>query len=155
MTLSFQFQKLSRDFPLTTKVIYPSSTTRNKKSSKDSTRAISVVAIIVNPTRVYRSCLSCPDDVFLLLVLFHSLYFLAVDDVRMPDLSVVLLDGGLEGDRVGADDLADLLAVLEDEESGHGADVVVLGGLGDLVDVNLVEAGVGVVVREPVGKNSC
>jgi hypothetical protein len=67
----------------------------------------------------------------------------------MMDLSV-LLDGSLEGGRVGADDLADLLAVLEDEESGHGADGVLLGGLGDLVDVNLEEAGVGVVVREPV-----
>jgi hypothetical protein len=60
----------------------------------------------------------------------------------------VLLDGGLEGGRVGADDLADLLAVLEDEESRHGADGVLLGGLGDLVDVDLVEACVGVVVGE-------
>ena len=67
------------------------------------------------------------------------------------DLSGELLDGGVEGGRVGADDLLDLLAVLEDEESGHGADGVLLGGLGDLVDVNLVEAGVGVVVGEPVG----
>lgn len=63
----------------------------------------------------------------------------------------MLLDGSLEGGRVGADDLADLLAVLEDEESGHGADGVLLGGLGDLVNVNLEEAGVGVVVGEPVG----
>ena len=60
----------------------------------------------------------------------------------------MLLDGSLEGGRVGADDLADLLAVLEDEESGHGADGVLLGGLGDLVNVNLEEAGVGVVVGE-------
>jgi len=60
----------------------------------------------------------------------------------------VLLDGSLEGGRVGADDLADLLAVLEDEEGGHGADRVLLGGLGDLVDVDLEEARVGVVVRE-------
>jgi hypothetical protein len=63
----------------------------------------------------------------------------------------VLLDGGLEGGRVGADDLADLLAVLEDEESRHGADGVLLGGLRNLVDVDLVEACVGVVVGEPVG----
>lgn len=65
------------------------------------------------------------------------------------NLSDDLLDGGVEGGRVGADDLLDLLAVLEDEESGHGADGVLLGGLGDLVDVNLVEARVGVVVGEP------
>jgi hypothetical protein len=69
----------------------------------------------------------------------------------MMSLSSVLLDGSLEGGRVGADDLADLLAVLEDEESRHGADGVLLGGLGDLVDVDLEEAGVGVVVGEPVG----
>lgn len=62
----------------------------------------------------------------------------------------MLLDGSLEGGRVGADDLADLLAVLEDEEGGHGADRVLLGGLGDLVDVDLEEARVGVVVRESV-----
>jgi hypothetical protein len=60
----------------------------------------------------------------------------------------VLLDGSLEGGRVGTDNLADLLAVLEDEESGHGTDGVLLGGLGDLVDVNLEKAGVGVVVGE-------
>jgi hypothetical protein len=36
----------------------------------------------------------------------------------MMSLSSVLLDGSLEGGRVGADDLADLLAVLEDEERG-------------------------------------
>lgn len=65
-------------------------------------------------------------------------------------LSVVSLDSGLESDGVGADDLADLLAVLVEEESGHGAHALLLGDLGDLVDVDLVEAGVGVVVGEPV-----
>lgn len=64
----------------------------------------------------------------------------------------MLLDSGLKSGGVGTDDLADLLAVLEEEESGHGADGVLLGGLGDLVDVDLVEAGVGVVVGEPVGE---
>lgn len=64
-------------------------------------------------------------------------------------LNVVSLDGGLESDGVGADDLADLLAVLEEQEGGHGAHAVLLGDLGDLVDVDLVEAGVGVVVGEP------
>ena len=63
------------------------------------------------------------------------------------------LDSGFESDGVGADDLADLLAVLEEEESGHGAHAVLLGDLGDLVDVDLVEAGVGVGVGEP-GKRS-
>jgi len=67
----------------------------------------------------------------------------------MIALSDDRLDGGVEGGRVGADDILDLLAVLEDEESGHGADGVLLGGLGDLVDVNLVEARAGVVVGEP------
>ena len=60
------------------------------------------------------------------------------------------LNSGLESDGVGADDLADLLAVLVEEESGHGAHALLLGDLGDLVDVDLVEAGVGVVVGEPV-----
>jgi hypothetical protein len=64
----------------------------------------------------------------------------------------VSLDSGLEGNGVGADDLADLLAVLVEEESGHGAHALLLGDLGDLVDVDLVEAGVGVVVGEPVGR---
>jgi hypothetical protein len=63
----------------------------------------------------------------------------------------VLLDSGLKSNRVGANDLADLLAVLEQQESGHGADGLLLRDLGDLVDVDLVEAGVGVVVGEPVG----
>ena len=65
-------------------------------------------------------------------------------------LSAVSLDGGLESDGVGADDLADLLAVLEEEEGGHGAHALLLGDVGDLVNVDLVEAGVGVVVGEPV-----
>lgn len=63
----------------------------------------------------------------------------------------MLLDGGLESDRVGTNDLADLLAVLEEQEGGHGAHALLLGDLGDLVDVDLVEAGVGVVVGKPVG----
>ena len=67
----------------------------------------------------------------------------------------MLLDSGLESGGVGTDDLADLVAVLEEEESGHGADGLLLGDLGDLVDVDLVEAGVGVVVGEPVGGRPC
>lgn len=63
----------------------------------------------------------------------------------------VLLDGGLESLGVGTDDLADLFAVLEEQEGGHGADAEFLGDVWDLVDVDLVEAGVGVGVGEPVG----
>jgi hypothetical protein len=59
-------------------------------------------------------------------------------------------DGGLEGLGVRTDDLADLLAVLEQEEGGHGADAEFLRNVGDLVDVDLVEAGVGVLLRESV-----
>jgi hypothetical protein len=44
-----------------------------------------------------------------------------------------------EGGGVGADKLIDLLAVLEDEERGHGADAEVLADVGELVDVDLGE----------------
>ena len=60
----------------------------------------------------------------------------------------MLLDSSLERDRVGANDLLDLLAVGEDLEGRHGADAQLLGDLGDLVDVDLVEADVGVGVGE-------
>lgn len=63
----------------------------------------------------------------------------------------VLLDGSLKRSRVRANDLADLLAVLEQDEGGHGAHGELLGDIGQLVDVDLVEAGVGVGVGEPVG----
>jgi len=51
----------------------------------------------------------------------------------------VVLDGLFESLLVRTDDLADLLAVLEEHERGHGADAELLGDVGDLVDVNLVE----------------
>jgi len=60
----------------------------------------------------------------------------------------VLLDGSLESLGVGTDDLGDLLAILEQDKGGHGADAEFLSDIGDLVDVNLVEAGVGVGVGE-------
>jgi hypothetical protein len=53
-----------------------------------------------------------------------------------------VLNGGLESLGVGTDDLADLLAVLEEQEGGHGADVQFLGDIGNLVDVELEEGGV-------------
>lgn len=61
-------------------------------------------------------------------------------------LRVVLLDAGLDGLGVCAYDLANLLAVLEEDECGHGADAEILGNVGDLVDVELVEARVGVLL---------
>jgi hypothetical protein len=69
---------------------------------------------------------------------------------RRVDPLAVILDGSLERRGVGADDLADLLAVLEEEESGHGADGELLGDVRDLVDVELVESRVGVGVGEPL-----
>lgn len=64
-------------------------------------------------------------------------------------LAEVLLDGSLEGLGVGANDLTDLLTALEEQEGGHGADAELLGDVGNLVDVELVELGVGVVLGEP------
>jgi hypothetical protein len=61
----------------------------------------------------------------------------------------VLLDGSLEGRGVGTNNGSDLLAVLEEHESGHGADAELLGNLGQLVDVNLVETGAGVCGGHP------
>lgn len=59
------------------------------------------------------------------------------------------LDGSLKGLGVGANDLGDPLAVLEEDEGRHGADGELLGDLGDFVNVELVEARVGVGVGEP------
>ena len=59
------------------------------------------------------------------------------------------LDSGLEGLGVGTDNLGHLVATLEKEESGHGADAEFLGDVGDLVHVELVEARLGVCVGEP------
>lgn len=61
----------------------------------------------------------------------------------------MLLDSGLESLGVRANDLADLLAVLEEQEGGHGADAELLRDIWDFVYVELVEAGVGVGVGEP------
>lgn len=70
--------------------------------------------------------------------------------LRSRRLAQVALDSGLEGLGVRADDLGDLLAVLEQQEGGHGADAELLRDVWDLVDVELVEAGGGVFVGEPV-----
>lgn len=50
---------------------------------------------------------------------------------------MVLLDQGLQFGGDSANDLVDLLAVLEQEKGGHGPDAVLLGDRGLLVDVNL------------------
>lgn len=60
----------------------------------------------------------------------------------------MLLDGGLEGLGVGAYDLGNLVAVLEEEEGGHGADAELLRYVGHLVDIELVKARLGVGVGE-------
>lgn len=65
-------------------------------------------------------------------------------------LFVVLLNGRLECRGVGADDLCNLLALLEEEEGGHGADTELLSNVGNLVDIDLVESGVGEGLGEPI-----
>ena len=59
------------------------------------------------------------------------------------------LDGGLESLGVGTDDLGDLVTVLEEKEGGHGADTEFLCNVRNLVDIELVEARVGVCAGEP------
>lgn len=66
----------------------------------------------------------------------------------------VVLDSGLESLGVGANDLGDLLAVLEEEEGGHGADAEFLCDVGDLVNVELEEARVGVCAGHPAWRVS-
>ncbi len=59
--------------------------------------------------------------------------------IRIWRLSRVLLEKELQGRRVGAHELVDLLAVLEECKCGHGADAELLGQLGQFVDVKLGE----------------
>lgn len=60
----------------------------------------------------------------------------------------MLLDGSLQRGRVGADNLFDLLAALEEHEGGHGTHAQVGGHIAQLVDIDLVELGVGVLLAE-------
>lgn len=62
--------------------------------------------------------------------------------------SQVLLDSSLQRRDIGADHLCDLLAALEEQEGGHGAYAQLGGDLGQLVDVDLVELGGGVLLGE-------
>lgn len=57
---------------------------------------------------------------------------------------VVLLDPCLDGLGVCANNLANLLTILEEDEGGHGTDAEFLCDIGDLVNVELVEASLGV-----------
>jgi hypothetical protein len=61
----------------------------------------------------------------------------------------VVLNSSLEGLGVGTNDLGNLVAVLEKEEGGHSADTEVCCDIGKFVDVELVEARVGVLLGEP------
>lgn len=54
----------------------------------------------------------------------------------------MLLDQGLESAGVGTNKLVGSLAVLEDEESRHGADVELRSDVGDLLHVELEEVDV-------------
>ena len=60
----------------------------------------------------------------------------------------MLLDSGLQRPLIRAHDLADLLAVLEEQERRHGADAELLRDVADLVDVDLEELGVRVLLAE-------
>jgi hypothetical protein len=62
----------------------------------------------------------------------------------------VLLDASLDGLGVCAHNLTNLLATLEEDECGHSADTEFLGDVGDFIDVQLVKAGLWVLLREPL-----
>jgi len=61
----------------------------------------------------------------------------------------VVLDRSLERTGVGTNDLLNLLAILEEHESRHSADRELLGDIGNLIYVELVEAGILVIIGEP------
>lgn len=65
-------------------------------------------------------------------------------------LSSNLLNRSLQSLRIGTNNLSNLIAILEDEEGGHGADTELLGDVWDLVDVDLGEVYGGEFVGEPV-----
>lgn len=52
----------------------------------------------------------------------------------------VLLNGCFQRLLVGADHLSDLLTLLEQHERRHGTDSKLLSDVGDLIDIDLVEA---------------
>jgi hypothetical protein len=62
---------------------------------------------------------------------------------------IVGLDGSLERLWICAYNLSDFFAVLEELKGRHSTDSEVLGDIGHLVNIELVEAGVWVCVGEP------
>lgn len=64
---------------------------------------------------------------------------------------MVVGDELLQRTRHGTHQVGVLLAVLEEHEGGHGADAVLLGQVGDGVDVDLDVVDVGELVGPPVG----
>ena len=58
----------------------------------------------------------------------------------------MLLDSGLKSLWVGTNNLTNLLSVLEQQKGGHGADTELLSNIWNFIDVELVEAGLGVSV---------
>lgn len=69
----------------------------------------------------------------------------------MRHLGVVALDSRLKRLWVSANNLANLVAVLEEHEGRHSADAELLSYIRDFINVELVEAGVGVLVGHPGG----
>lgn len=65
-------------------------------------------------------------------------------------LSIRLLNSSQQRLRIGANNLSDLLLVLEDDECRHGADTELLRDVWDFVYVDLNEMDVGEVFGEPV-----
>lgn len=58
----------------------------------------------------------------------------------------MLLDSSLDSRWGSTNNLIDLLAVLEENESWHGANTELSSNVGESVDVELVEANIGVLV---------
>lgn len=61
----------------------------------------------------------------------------------------MLMDRRQQGLGIRTDHLLDLLAVLEDDERGHGTDAELLCNVWDLVDVDLDEVRARELFREP------
>lgn len=81
----------------------------------------------------------------------HLLYAQFVSQMSSSFLHLQgLLNGSLESRWVGTNNLTDLVAVLEEQESRHGADGQLLRDLWELIDVDFVEFGGGEFVGESV-----
>lgn len=67
-----------------------------------------------------------------------------------PPVLQIFLNRALERGRVGPNHFAHLLPVLEQQERRHRTDAELLGHVGDVVDVEFVEARGGVDIGESV-----